>query len=94
MAPAAQPDGGVRCHWGACQAGGWILAGSWRLLDEYGAAFHHGGLAAMEFSVREQRGAIERCLDAAAAQRGGCAGASGHGVCDLRCALRHPTTKP
>jgi hypothetical protein len=50
--PAAQPkgEGAERCHWGPCEAGGWILPIAPREHDEIGAAFHPGCLAKMNWT--------------------------------------------
>jgi hypothetical protein len=45
---AKQPPGGVRCGWGPCEAGGWVLATAPRVTDDLGSTFHPGCHAAME----------------------------------------------
>lgn len=51
VCPAPQPEGAaVRCRWGPCEAGGWILEKGWRVEDEHGGFFHPGCRKAMEFA--------------------------------------------
>lgn len=43
-----------RCHWGPCEAGGWILPGAHvRRHPEHGEPYHPGCFAAMEYANRE-----------------------------------------
>lgn len=59
--PAAQPPGNaVRCSWGRCEAGGWILEAGWRVEDEHGGHYHPGCRAAMEYSNAHQDNGYRR----------------------------------